>query len=134
MIRLILLFIIIPLSISNIKFKRDRVTKTVIEFYTVTLTTYSINTIETDTTPTITASGFIIDSINPKKHKILAVSHDLKKKFKWGSKVLIEKAGRFNGIYTVRDLMNSRWKKKIDILINPNDKNTKLYNVKITKI
>jgi 3D (Asp-Asp-Asp) domain-containing protein len=135
MLRLIIILILIPISTSSFKYKpKERHLETIEKVYTVTLTTYSIDPEQTDSTPTITASGFIVDSINPKKHRILAVSHDLKKKFKWGSKVLIKDAGRFNGIYTVRDLMNSRWKNKIDILINPNDKNTKIRNVKLTKI
>ena len=45
----------------------------------VTLTTYTIDPLQTDDTPLITASGFKLDSINPRKHRIIAISRDLKK-------------------------------------------------------
>ena len=97
----------------------------------VTLTTYSIGINETDSTPLITASGYKIKPNNPKKQRIIAVSRDLKRKYKFGQKVRIKNAGKYNGVYTVRDVMHHRWKKKIDILINPNDKDTKLKKVKL---
>lgn len=98
----------------------------------VTLTTYKANESETDSTPNITASGFKIT--NPKRHKIIAVSRDLKRKMKWGSKVRIVGAGKYDGTYRVHDLMNKRYKKRIDILIGKNDKQTKLRKVKIYKL
>ncbi len=98
----------------------------------VTLTTYKANESETDSTPNITASGFKIT--NPKKHKIIAVSRDLKRKYKFGQKVRITGAGKYNGTYRVHDVMNKRYKKRIDILIGHNDKQTKLKKVKIYKL
>jgi 3D (Asp-Asp-Asp) domain-containing protein len=100
----------------------------------VTLTTYTASVKETDSTPNITASGFKIDTNNPKKHRIIAVSRDLKKKLKFGSKVRIEGAGKYSGTYVVKDVMNKRYKKRIDILINPDDKQTKLNKIKLYKI
>ena len=88
----------------------------------VNVTTYTVNEAETDSEPTITASGFEVDSLNPKKHRIIAVSRDLKKKFKFGQKIKVTGIGKHSGVYVVRDVMNKRWKKKIDILINPDDK------------
>lgn len=98
----------------------------------VTLTTYKANESETDSTPMITASGFKIT--NPKKHKIIAVSRDLKRKWGWGTKVKIVGAGKYDGTYRVHDLMNKRYRKRIDILIGHKDKQTKLKKVKIYKI
>ena len=98
----------------------------------VTLTTYKANEAETDSTPNITASGFKIT--NPKKHRIIAVSRDLKKKYKFGQKVRIVGAGKYSGTYRVHDVMNKRYKKRIDILIGANDKQTKLRKIKIYKI
>jgi 3D (Asp-Asp-Asp) domain-containing protein len=98
----------------------------------VTLTTYKATESETDSTPNITASGFKIT--NPKKQRIVAVSRDLKRKMKWGSKVRIVGAGKYDGTYRVHDLMNKRYKKRIDILIGHNDKQTKLKKVKIYKL
>jgi 3D (Asp-Asp-Asp) domain-containing protein len=105
-----------------------------ISYETVTLTTYSTTIGQTDSTPHITASGFKIDTINPKKHRIIAVSRDLKKKWPFGTKVRIKKAGKYNGVYIVKDVMNKRYKNRIDILIGEDDKQTTMNNVKITKI
>jgi len=88
----------------------------------VTATTYRPTEGETDTTPNITASGFKIDLNNPKRHKIIAVSRDLKRKWPFGSKVYIKGVGKHDGIYIVRDVMNKRYKKRIDILIGHQDK------------
>jgi 3D (Asp-Asp-Asp) domain-containing protein len=98
----------------------------------VTLTTYKASESETDSTPNITASGFKIT--NPKKHRIIAVSRDLKKKYKFGQKIRITNAGKYNGTYRVHDVMNKRYKNRIDILIGHNDKQTKLKKVKIYKL
>jgi 3D (Asp-Asp-Asp) domain-containing protein len=98
----------------------------------VTLTTYKAVVGETDSTPNITASGFKIT--NPKKHRIIAVSRDLKKKYKFGQKVRITGAGKYDGTYRVHDVMNKRYTKRIDILIGTNDKQTKLRKIKIYKI
>jgi 3D (Asp-Asp-Asp) domain-containing protein len=98
----------------------------------VTLTTYKANAAETDSTPNITASGFKIT--NPKKHRIIAVSRDLKKKYKFGQKIRIVGAGKYDGTYRVHDVMNKRYTKRIDILIGANDKQTKLTKIKIYKI
>ena len=105
-----------------------------LEPISVTLTTYTSSEKETDSTPNITASGFKIDVSNPKKHRIIAVSRDLKKKWPFGTKVRIKRAGKYNGVYTVKDVMNKRYKNRIDILIGEDDKQTTIKNVKITKI
>jgi 3D (Asp-Asp-Asp) domain-containing protein len=100
----------------------------------VTVTTYKASSEETDSTPNITASGFKISKRNPKKHRIIAVSRDLKRKLKFGQRVRLRNAGKYNGEYVVRDVMNKRYKKRIDILINPKDKQTKLSKVKVYKV
>jgi len=46
----------------------------------------------------------------------------------------VKGAGKLDGIYTVRDLMASRWRKKIDILINPDEDGTKIRRVKLYNI
>jgi hypothetical protein len=43
-------------------------------------------------------------------------------------------AGIYDGKYVVKDLMNKRWIKKIDILINPNDKQMLYKKVKMFKV
>jgi len=105
-----------------------------IEVEVVTLTTYSPIEGETDSTPNITASGFKIDLDNPKKHKIIAVSRDLKSKWKFNQKVRIKKAGKYNGVYTVKDVMNKRHKMRIDILVGLTEKPIKLKGVEVTLV
>jgi 3D (Asp-Asp-Asp) domain-containing protein len=100
----------------------------------VTLTTYTISKAQTDNTPLITASGFKLDSINPYKHRIISISRDLKKIIGFGDAVILENAGKYNGVWRVEDLMNSRFVNKIDILINPNDIHTKMYEVTMTSV
>jgi 3D (Asp-Asp-Asp) domain-containing protein len=100
----------------------------------VTVTTYTPSVEETDSTPLITASGFKINPKNPKKQRIVAVSRDLKRKYKFGKKVRITGIGRYSGTYTVRDVMNKRYRKRIDILIGTKDKQTKFRKAKLYKI
>ena len=100
----------------------------------VTVTTYTPSVEETDSTPLITASGFKINPTNPKRQRIIAVSRDLKKKYKFGKKVRITGIGKLSGTYTVRDVMNKRYRKRIDILIGTKDKQTKFKKAKLYKI
>lgn len=103
-------------------------------FKQVSLTTYTTDSNQTDSTPLITASGFKLDSLNPKKHRVIAISRDLKELFSFGDKVILSNAGKYNGIWFIHDLMNKRWKSKIDILINPDDRQMSLEKVVISKI
>jgi len=100
----------------------------------VTITTYSPTVEQTDSTPLITASGFKINESNPKRHRIIAVSRDLKRKYKFGTKLRIKGAGKYDGTYTVRDVMNKRYTKRIDILVGKTDKQTKVKKVKVYKL
>ena len=137
---IVILFMIIIVSIpnssKNIDVKIKKIDLEITEEFRkiVTLTTYTIDPLQTDSTPLITASGFKLDSINPSRHRVIAVSRDLKIKLKFGDKVRLSNAGRFNGVWYVRDLMNKRFENKIDVLINPDGRHTKLYGVVITKI
>lgn len=100
----------------------------------VTLTTYKAVEGETDSTPLVTATGFKINPNNARKHRIIAVSRDLKRKWGMNAKVRIVGAGKYDGTYYVRDLMNSRYRKRIDILIGHKDKQTKLKKIKVYKL
>ncbi|NDD17231.1 MAG: hypothetical protein EB092_09545, partial [Chitinophagia bacterium] len=82
----------------------------------VNLSTYKAAISETDSTPLVTASGFKLDSLNPKKHRVIAISRDLKELFSFGDKVKLSNAGKFNGIWFIHDLMNKKYRNKIDIL------------------
>lgn len=137
--KLLILFIItiafIPHNNEAMKTEEEIVDEIIeekkIDYQLVTVTTYSITEGETDSTPLITASGYKLDSINPKKQKVIAVSRDLKRKYKFGERVRIKGAGNLDGIYYVRDLMNKRFRNKIDILINPDEDGNKFTKVKL---
>lgn len=130
--------ILIPQTIGNISFfdvgkidVKETYNSLVKQFVTLTIYTPSVS--ETDSTPNLTASGFKIDLDNPGKHKIIAVSRDLKRKgWKFGRKVRIKKAGKYNGVYTIRDVMNRRHKNRIDVLVGDEQKPIKLKNVEVT--
>ena len=76
------------------------------EYKKVTATCYSPSIDETDSTPFITASG---DSVGVKH---IAVSRDLYKKgWRFDSIVYIKEMNEF---FIIKDLMNKRWKNRID--------------------
>lgn len=134
---IIVLFFLFPKTLGQgdlFPFVNSYVEKPTTNTDVVTLTTYSPSMGETDSTPNITASGFKIDTANPRKHRIIAISRDLKRKWKFNQKVRIRKAGKYNGVYTVKDLMNKRFKNRVDILVGKDDKQVKLSNVQITAI
>lgn len=118
--KMLCVFLVLPNVFSGLSSSVPKVCKKT-EYYTVQATVYTSNPRETDSTPNITASGFRLDPSNPKKHRIIAVSRDLKKSLGFGKRVRIEGAGIHSGEYTVRDVMNKRWTNKIDILIDPQD-------------
>lgn len=97
----------------------------------VTVTTYSATRSQTDSTPKITASGY---KITRNTTRIVALSRDLKKKYKFGSKVRITGIGKYSGIYIVRDLTHRRFRKRVDILIGKRDKHTKFKKAKISRV
>ena len=140
--KVILLFLIIIVFLPHnmpSELSEDEIADIIIEkkklpYDLVTVTTYTISEGQTDSTPLITASGYKLDSINPKKQRVIAISRDLKRKYKFGQMVRVKGAGKLDGVYTVRDLMAKRWTKKIDILINPEDIGTKLRKVKLYNI
>jgi 3D (Asp-Asp-Asp) domain-containing protein len=99
----------------------------------VTMTTYTVSRSQTDSNPYETASGFILNKKNPKKHRVIAISRDLRDTFAFGDSVYVQ-AGKYSGTYVVHDVMNKRFKKKIDLLINPKDEGVKLDSVIIKKL
>ena len=133
---LILSFIVLflPNEFENEEKRIDEYISSVAPSEVVTLTTYTPTVEECDSTPLITASGFKINERNPRRHRIVAVSRDLKRKYKFGTKLRIKGAGKYDGTYTVRDVMNKRFRKRIDILVGKKDKQTKVKKVKVYKI
>ena len=133
---LILSFIVLFLP-SELKTEEERIDEYVAKAEpseVVTVTTYTPSVEECDSTPLITASGFKISERNPRRHRIVAVSRDLKRKYKFGTKIRIKGAGKYDGTYTIRDVMNPRFRKRIDILVSKRDKQTKVRKVKVYKL
>ena len=139
---IIVILLLFPKTVGNGKFisqiPRNEpiqlVEPIVVDMEIVTLTIYSPIEGQTDSTPNITASGFKIDLDNPRKHNIIAVSRDLKRKWKFNQKVRVKGAGKYNGVYTIKDVMNKRHTKRIDILVNIDEKPVKLRGVEVTLI
>ena len=133
---LILSFIVLflPNELKTEEERMDEYTNSATPSEVVTVTTYTPSVEECDSTPLITASGFKISERNPKRHRIVAVSRDLKRKYKFGTKLRIKGAGKYDGTYTVRDVMNKRFRKRIDILVGKRDKQTKVKKVKVYKL
>jgi len=125
-----LVLTLLPMRISMLERAIEKEIKD-IEPDIVSVTTYSPTIEECDSTPLITASGFKINPANPKRHRIIAVSRDLKRKYKFGKKVRITGIGKLSGTYTIRDVMNKRYKNKVDILIGEGDKPTSFKNAKL---
>ena len=82
-----------------------------------------------------TASLKKINPEAPELHRWIAVSRDLEPLgFTFGKKVLVEGAGELDGVWTIEDRMNKRYKHRIDFLVNKKRLYGKWNNVKITLI
>ena len=75
-----------------------------------------------------------IDSLNPAKHRWIAVSRDLEPLgFTFGACVYIEGISEeLDGEWEVQDRMNKRWKKRIDLLVNKDRMCCRWDNIKLT--
>lgn len=95
---------------------------------------------QTDSTPYTTADGSRINKKKPGKHRWVAVSRNLLRK--WGGKIefgdTLQVKGiskKLDGIYVVRDTMTRRLKNRIDILVSEDDavmgywRNVKVYHL-----
>lgn len=102
---------------------------------TVTASCYRATIGQCDNTPLITADGSLIDTNQVDKLRWIAISRDLEKKYKMGEQIIIEGVSKeYDGIWTIRDRMNKRFKNKIDFLIS-NEREAGLFkNVKLFKI
>jgi 3D (Asp-Asp-Asp) domain-containing protein len=103
--------------------------------HTVTATIYHAVPEQTNADYLTTASLKNIDSSNPARHRWIAVSRDLEALgYTMGTNVLIFGADDLDGVWTIEDRMNKRWKHRIDFLVNKDRKYGKWDNVKITKL
>lgn len=104
----------------------------------VTATVYNPVESQCDSDPLVTADNSKIDleKLNQGKLKWIAVSRDLRKQFKYGSKVRIrcKSDPSIDGIYEVRDTMNERYKFCIDILKPVGESKGKWHDVEVSSI
>lgn len=105
----------------------------------VTATMYYPVMAQCDDTPDITADQTKIPDIHDcTKLNWIAVSQDLLwfngGPYRYGDKVIIMNAGHKDGIYTIRDAMNKRFRYKIDFLESVGSRHYKFRNVIMVKV
>jgi len=90
------------------------------EGISVTVTMYQPVARQTDSTPNILADGTKIRTQDASNYKFIAVSRNLLKRWggwlDYGDFILLRGTDGKDGVYQVRDTMNSRWVNRIDIL------------------
>ena len=103
----------------------------------VTLTMYHPTKRQTDSTPNITADGTKINIWKASNYRYVAVSRDLLSRWggplDYGDWIVIEGAGENSGVYQVRDTMNPKWTKRVDVLKTPGTKQFKYDNITLTR-
>ena len=98
----------------------------------VTATCYMPNKEQCDSVFHITASGRHIDLDDPIKHRWIAVSRDLRKKyFRFGDTVYVSGTRVYDGYWVVNDVMAPYHRNKIDFLIGDRNVCRTWHNVKI---
>ena len=102
---------------------------------TVTATMYYPTTGQCDKDPYLTAGLYKINPKRASKQKWIALSRDLLKRWggksHYGDKVFISGANKKDGVYTIVDTMNKRYKKRMDFLETCGTKFYKYNDVKI---
>ena len=103
----------------------------------VTLTMYHPTKNQTDSTPNITADGTKINIWKASEYRYVAVSRDLLSRWggplNYGDWIVIEGAGKNRGVYQVRDTMNPKWTKRVDVLKTPGTKQFKYDNITLIR-
>ena len=103
----------------------------------VTLTMYHPTHEQTDDTPNITADGTKINIWKASKYRYVAVSRDLLARWggplDYGDWIVIEGAGKNSGVYQIRDTMNPKWTKRVDILKTPGTQQFRYDNITLVK-
>ena len=93
---------------------------------------------QTDKTPNITADGTRIRISKASEYKFVALSRNLLKRwggpFDYGDFILLKGAKDKDGVYQVRDTMNSKWVNVVDILESTHVQPYKYENVHIYKM
>ena len=105
--------------------------------FEVTVTMYNPTKGQCDSTPNITADGTRINPRKASSYRYIALSRDLLSRwggpFNYGDYVIIEGTGKDDGVYQVRDTMNPRFTKRVDILKSKGSRKFKYNSVKLYK-
>jgi len=108
----------------------------VLEF-NVTVTMYNPIRSQTDSTPNELADGTKINPNRASEYRYVALSRDLLSRwggpFNYGDYIIIEGTGNQDGIYQVRDTMNSKFIKRVDILETFGSSSFKYTNIRLYK-
>lgn len=121
--------------IVEVEVERKVIVERETEVYVVTATVYHAVEGQCDDSPLVTASGAKISSAESAyEHRYLAVSRDLLDVFPYGTMVEVSGCGELDGVYTVADTLNKRYKGYIDILINPDMQGGKWEGARIRKV
>lgn len=100
---------------------------------TVTATTYRLTARENGPYGNNMASGYKVSYKHPGRSRVVAVSRDLLKKYPFHTIIVVRGAGKLNGKWVVEDVMNKRWHKRIDFLIDWKVKTNKFHKVIIKR-
>jgi predicted SpoU family rRNA methylase len=104
----------------------------------VDVTMYNPEYPQTDSTPDITADGTKIIISRASNYRYVALSRNLLKRwggaFDYGDFILIKGTENKDGVYQVKDTMNSRWVNVVDILESSGVKPYKFQNANIFKL
>ncbi len=129
-------------EVDKLLIENDKLHNDLSEFYKfgieVDVTMYQPVYPQTDKTPDITADGTRIRISKASEYKFVALSRNLLKRwggpFNYGDFILIKGASGKDGVYQVRDTMNSKWVNVVDILESKHVKPYKYENVHIYKM
>ena len=103
----------------------------------VTVTMYHPTRQQTDSTPNITADGTKFNIWKASQYRYVAVSRDLLSRWggplNYGDWIVIEGAGKNSGVYQVRDTMNPKWTKRVDVLKTPGTRQFKYDDIILTR-
>ena len=105
--------------------------------FEVTVTMYNPTRGQTDSTPNELADGTKINPNKASSYRYIALSRDLLSRwggpFNYGDYVIVEGTGKQDGVYQVRDTMNARFTKRVDILKDKGSRKFKYNNIKLYK-
>lgn len=120
------ILLLLPLLLQQYRLEDEEIS------YCVTATCYNATAAQCDSSPSVTAFGYRIDTLNAFAHRYIAVSRDLEEMFPDGTEVTIHGTA-YDGTYIVADRMSKRKVSKVDILIDSDMRADVWKNVEIRK-